>query len=81
MGLGMADIVLFCHLEAQTGPNGEPLVRRVIRTKPSVYFEAGDRTGRLPETLDLDYTKFVEAFRAATAANPATKPAAKPTAK
>ena len=80
MVLGMADMVLFCDLESQTGANGEPLVRRVIRTKPSVYFEAGDRTGRLPETLDLDYSKFVEAFHAATAANPATKPAAKPAA-
>ena len=80
MVLGMADMVLFCDLELQNGANGESLVRRVIRTKPSVYFEAGDRTGRLPETLDLDYAGFVEAFHAATAANPATKPAAKPAA-
>ncbi len=40
-------------------------MRRVIRTKPSLYYEAGDRTGRLPETIDLDFSKFLEAFTAA----------------
>jgi hypothetical protein len=34
----------------------------------------------MPETLDLDYAKFVEAFQAATTANPETKPATKPAA-
>ena len=53
--LGMADMVLFCDLEVSTGENGEQSMRRVIRTKPSLYYEAGDRTGRLPETLDLDF--------------------------
>ena len=37
----------------------------MIRTKPSLYYEAGDRTGRLPETLDLDYPTFIEAFNTA----------------
>ena len=50
--LGMADMVLFCDLEAITGEKGEQSMRRVIRTKPSLYYEAGDRTGRLPETLE-----------------------------
>lgn len=72
--LGMADMVLFCDLEVQTGGDGEPRVRRVIRTKPSLYYEAGDRTGRLPETLDLDFPSFLEAFNVATAAKSATKP-------
>jgi len=43
--LGMADMVLFCDLEVSNGENGEQQVRRVIRTKPSLYYEAGDRTG------------------------------------
>ena len=55
--------------------DGEPTVRRVIRTKPSLYYEAGDRTGRLPETLDLDFSSFLEAFNAATAAKTSAKPA------
>jgi hypothetical protein len=42
-------------------------MRRVIRTKPSLYYEAGDRTGRLPETLDLDFSKFYAAFNMAVA--------------
>ena len=64
--LGMADMVLFCDLEVSTGENGEQRVRRVIRTKPSLYYEAGDRTGRLPETLELDFGKFSESYNAAT---------------
>jgi AAA domain len=78
--LGMVDMVLFCDLELTT-EDGVQGVRRVIRTKPSLYYEAGDRTGRLPETIDLDFRKFLEAYRAAvtlTAAKPAS-PAPKQT--
>jgi len=60
--LGLVDMVLYCDLEITSGPNGEQCMRRVIRTKPSLHYEAGDRTGRLPEILDLDYTTFVTAF-------------------
>jgi hypothetical protein len=72
--LGMADMVLFCDLEVQTGDDGAQSIRRVIRTKPSLYYEAGDRTGRLPETLDLDFHSFLDGFNAATAAKAAPKP-------
>jgi hypothetical protein len=65
--LGMVDMVLYCDLEVTVGENGEQRMRRVIRTKPSLYYEAGDRTGRLPETLDLDFSKFYEAFHTAVA--------------
>jgi len=40
-------------------------MRRVMRTKPSPYWEAGDRTGRLPETIELDFDAFLAAFEAA----------------
>jgi len=60
--LGMVDQVLFCDLEMATNEDGTESVRRVIRTKPSLYYEAGDRTGRLPETLGLDFKKFFESF-------------------
>ncbi len=72
--LGMVDMVLFCDLEMVTGEDGAQSVRRVIRTKPSLYYEAGDRTGRLPETIDLDFRKFLDAFDSAVAP---LKPAAK----
>jgi hypothetical protein len=66
-------------LELTTGEEGQQNMRRVIRTKPSLYYEAGDRTGRLPETIDLDFKSFIAAFT--TAVGPmkpqvAAKPAA-----
>lgn len=76
--LGMVDMVLYCDLETDNGAEGERIARRVIRTKPSPYYEAGDRTGRLPETIDLDYGTFLEAFEAAVAPLKA-KPAAEKT--
>ena len=72
--LGMVDIILFCDLEVTTGADGKPVQRRVIRTKPHVNYEAGDRTGRLPEMLDLDFQKFVAAYAAGTSA-PTSAPA------
>ena len=72
--LGMVDMVLYCDLEKSTGEDSEQRPRRVIRTKPSLYYEAGDRTGRLPETLDLNFASFLEAFNAAPPAKSAAKP-------
>jgi hypothetical protein len=63
--LGMADLILYCDIETAPGPDGQPTMRRVMRTKPSPYFEAGDRTGRLPETIELDFDAFLAAFQAA----------------
>jgi len=60
--LGMVDLILYCDLEMTAGPDGSVAGRRVMRTKPHVNYEAGDRTGRLPEVIDLDFSKFVEAF-------------------
>ncbi|MBZ5618928.1 MAG: ATP-binding protein [Acidobacteriia bacterium] len=65
--LGMVDQVLFCDLDLTTGDDGAKSIRRVIRTKPSLYYEAGDRTGRLPETIDLDFPMFLDAFNTAVA--------------
>ncbi len=60
--LGMVDMILYVDLEPTPVADGKTTMRRVLRTKPSLKYEAGDRTGRLPETIDLDYAKFVEAF-------------------
>ncbi len=49
-------------------PGGNIVVERVLRTKPHPTYEAGDRTGRLPELLPLDYSAFNAAFTG-TAAN------------
>ncbi|HEX7840092.1 MAG TPA: AAA family ATPase [Kofleriaceae bacterium] len=60
--LGLVDIILFCDFEPTTRPDGKPTYRRVLRTKPSATYEAGDRTGRLPEVIELDFAAFVAAF-------------------
>jgi hypothetical protein len=62
--LGLVDMVLYCDIETTAGSDGKMTTRRVMRTKPSLNYEAGDRTGRLPEVIDLDYAKFIEAFNA-----------------
>lgn len=62
MVLGMVDMILYCDIEAVTDAEGRTSHRRVIRTKPHPNYEAGDRTGLLPETIDLDFTKFTAAF-------------------
>jgi intein/homing endonuclease len=60
--LGLVDVILFCDLEPTTGADGKPAYRRVLRTKPNIAYEAGDRTGRLPEVLDLNFAAFAAAF-------------------
>jgi len=76
--LGMVDMVLFCDLDLTTDDDGVQKIRRVIRTKPSLYYEAGDRTGRMPESIDLDFRQFMDAFNVAAALlkPSSTKPAA-----
>ena len=69
--LGMADMILFFDQDIVRTDDGKQSIRRVIRTQPNPNYEAGDRTGRLPDVIDLDYRRFVEAFGrpAPTAAN------------
>jgi hypothetical protein len=60
--LGMVDMILYADLENETTTDGKTAVLRVMRTKPDKHYEAGDRTGRLPAVLPLDYAAFAEAF-------------------
>jgi hypothetical protein len=71
----MVDMILFCDLETTAGEDGKPVQRRVIRTKPHVSYEAGDRTGQLPEVLDLDFAKFLQAFSGQKSAATSVAPA------
>ena len=66
--LGMVDVILFGDLEQTADADGKPAFRRVLRTKPSTRYEAGDRTGRLPDVLDLDFAAFAAAFAQGVAA-------------
>ena len=60
--LGLVDIILFGDSVAKKDAAGNVTIERVLRTKPHPTYEAGDRTGRLPELLPLDYEQFVKAF-------------------
>lgn len=51
---GFVDMILY----AEINTNNE----RVIRTKPTPHFEAGDRSGRLPASIALDYETVVKAY-------------------
>jgi hypothetical protein len=76
--LGMVDVILYCDLETVAGEGGKAVARRVLRTKPCLHYEAGDRTGRLPEVIDLDFSRFVAAYDAGANATPAGTPASVP---
>lgn len=59
---GMADITLYCDIETVKDDTGKVTYRRVMRTNQALHYEAKDRTGRLPETVALDYAAFVKAY-------------------
>lgn len=61
---GMCDAILFADREITEPRKGQVEERRVIRTKSSARYEAGDRTGLLPETIDLSYQAFLDAWKA-----------------
>ncbi|MCO6439008.1 MAG: ATP-binding protein [Phycisphaerae bacterium] len=71
--LGLVDIILFCDTQTRKDASGNVVVERVMRTKPHPTYEAGDRTGRLPDVLPLSYESFVQAFDSAASG---TSPAA-----
>jgi len=60
--LGLVDMILYCDIVAGKDAQGNATTQRVLHTKPHVNYEAGDRTGRLPETLPLDFEALQGAF-------------------
>ena len=57
--LNMVDMILFIDSKIET--DGEE--RRIIRTKPSMNWESGDRSGLLPAELPLDYNALANCFK------------------
>ena len=52
MVLGMVDVILYCDVDTVVDGEGKMTTeRRVMRTKPTETYEAGDRTGRLPDVI------------------------------
>jgi len=70
--LGMADMIFYADLHEEKGEDGKSRLRRVLRTKPSKYYEAGDRSGLLPPFIDLSYADFAETYTTAVAARKKT---------
>ena len=66
---GMCDMVLYFDSEDVTDDDSNVKQRRIIRTKPTRYYEAGDRTGKLPEIIEMDYEKFLIAYKLAVSGN------------
>lgn len=57
--LNMSDIILFVDSEVTKEGNE----KRLIRTKPSMFWEAGDRSGGLPAELPLSYVELSKYFK------------------
>ncbi len=82
---GMCDLILYFDMQDGVAADGTVTTKRLIHTKPHPTYEAGDRTGRLPETLETKYEVFMSAWNGAiqetlpatTPKPPATKPSAK----
>ncbi|MFQ6609864.1 MAG: ATP-binding protein [Fidelibacterota bacterium] len=61
--LGMSDFILFGDIEEKADREGKTRLRRVLRTKPTKHYVAGDRTGKLPETIDATYDAFLNIYQ------------------
>ena len=64
--IGLMGLVLLCEVSAKKASDGSYAYRRIMHTKPTPNHDAGDRTGRLPDQLPLDYAAFLDAFQTAT---------------
>ena len=60
--LGLVNIILYGDSVSRKDTAGNLIVERVLRTKPHPTYEAGDRAGRLPDLLPLEYAAFNFAF-------------------
>jgi hypothetical protein len=60
VALNLPDLILFIDSEIDR----DGVEKRIIRTKPSKFWEGGDRTALgIPETIPLDFKKFSEYFK------------------
>lgn len=55
--VGSCDFVLYAAIDSDE--NGE---KRILHTKPCEYWNAGDKTGRLPPEIPLDANAFLKAY-------------------
>ena len=60
--LGFVDIILYADIIYDQEAKA---YKRILRSKPSNDYEAGDRTGRLGDVIDLKFEEFASAFNGA----------------
>lgn len=65
--LGMSDFIFFGDIQVVKNPDGSETLHRIWRTKPHPNYDAGDRTGRLPDPLPMDFPVFKREFELAVA--------------
>lgn len=64
--LGFVDVILYVDVvEEKETDEGELVEKTVAFTKPTRLFDAGDRTGKLPNRIPLDFAVFADAVAAA----------------
>ena len=61
--LGLVDMILYADCIPRKDAAGNVTIERVLRTKPHPTYEAGDRTGRLPEIMPMTYEAIARAFQ------------------
>lgn len=63
---GLVDMILYVDVDEVNDEGGGTRYRRVLRTKPSKRFDAGDRTGRLPAVIEMEksdpFSNFIAAW-------------------
>lgn len=59
--VALSDLILYASMDEKS-ISGKMAQSRTIYTKPNLYWEAGDRTGRLPEQMEMDYNEFISSF-------------------
>jgi len=59
----MSDFILYGDIEESTDKDGKVSSKRVLRTKPTKHYEAGDRTGKLPAAIDATYGAFFDIYQ------------------
>ncbi|HEY3376259.1 MAG TPA: ATP-binding protein [Armatimonadota bacterium] len=53
--VGLVDMIFFMDSDETEGSEGAVIPQTVLRTKPSQYYVAKDRTGRLPDPFVIEY--------------------------
>lgn len=63
--VGMADLILYATVAETTDAEGKPVRQRVLRTRPTLSYEAGSRIHGMPDPIPLHYADLEAAVVAA----------------